>query len=119
MSPVDDYQRFGQMLLGGGELDGVRLLSRKTVEAMLTDYLTPEQHTHPSTMYDRYDVDRSEIWVNRGFGYGIGVRTRRTGLGPSVGSFFWPGAFGMTCQEATRQEQSGHDQKRGTILNNR
>ncbi len=96
VSSVDDYQRFGRMLLDGGELDGVRLLSRKTVEAMTTDYLTPEQHTHPATMYDRYDVDRSEIWTNRGFGYGIGVRTKRTGLGPSVGSFFWPGAFGTT-----------------------
>jgi CubicO group peptidase (beta-lactamase class C family) len=96
VSSVDDYQRFGRMLLNGGELDGVRLLSRKTVEAMTRDYLTPEQHTHPATMYDRYDVDRSEIWTNRGFGYGIGVRTRRTGLGPSVGSFFWPGAFGTT-----------------------
>jgi CubicO group peptidase (beta-lactamase class C family) len=96
VSTVDDYQRFGRMLLSGGELDGVRLLSRKTVEAMLSDYLTPEQHTHPSTMFDRYDVDRSEIWANRGFGYGIGVRTKRIGFGPSVGSFFWPGAFGTT-----------------------
>jgi CubicO group peptidase (beta-lactamase class C family) len=96
VSTADDYQRFGRMLLCGGELDGVRLLSRKTVEAMTTDYLTPEQHTHPATMYDRYDVDRSGIWANRGFGYGIGVRTKRIGLGPSMGSFFWPGAFGTT-----------------------
>lgn len=37
ISTVDDYQRFGQMLLGKGELDGVSLLSRKSVEAMTTD----------------------------------------------------------------------------------
>ncbi len=71
---------------------------------MTTDYLTPEQHTHPATMFDRYDVDRAEIWANRGFGYGVAVRTRRIGLGPSVGSFFWPGAFG-TIWMADPQEQ--------------
>jgi CubicO group peptidase (beta-lactamase class C family) len=98
MSPerADDYQRFGRMLLGKGKLDGVRLLSRKTVEAMTTDYLTPEQHSHPFFAFDRYDADRSGMWSNRGFGYGIAVRTRRIGLGPSVGSLSWPGAFGTT-----------------------
>ena len=96
VSTADDYQRFGRMLLGKGNLDGVRLLSRKTVEAMTTDYLTPEQHTHPFFAFDRYDADRSEMWTNRGFGYGVAVRTRQVGLGPSVGSFGWPGAFGTT-----------------------
>ena len=96
VSTVDDYQRFGRMLLNKGELDGVRILSRKTVEAMTTDYLTPEQHTHSSFEFDRLDADRSGMWDNRGFGYGVAVRTKRIGLGPSVGSFFWPGAFGTT-----------------------
>jgi CubicO group peptidase (beta-lactamase class C family) len=96
VSTVDDYQRFGRMLLSQGELDGVRLLSRKTVEAMTTDYLTPEQHTHPFFAFDRYDADGSGMWSNRGFGYGVAIRTRRIGLGPSVGSFGWPGAFGTT-----------------------
>jgi CubicO group peptidase (beta-lactamase class C family) len=96
VSTADDYQRFGRMLLGKGNLDGVRLLSRKTVEAMTTDYLTPEQHTHPFFEFDRYDADRSEMWTNRGFGYGVAVRTRQVGLGPSVSSFGWPGAFGTT-----------------------
>jgi CubicO group peptidase (beta-lactamase class C family) len=96
VSSADDYQRFGRMLLNKGELDGTRILSRKTVEAMTTDYLTPEQHTHRSFEFDRVDIGPSEMWDNRGFGYGLAVRTRRTGLGPDVGSFFWPGAFGTT-----------------------
>lgn len=86
VSTADDYLRFARMLLGKGEVDGVRVLSRKTVEAMTTDYLTPEQHTHP--FFGR------GVWANLGFGYGVAVRTRRSGLGPSAGSFFWPGAFG-------------------------
>jgi CubicO group peptidase (beta-lactamase class C family) len=97
VSTADDYQRFGRMLLNQGQLDGVRILSRKTVEAMTTDYLTPEQHTHNIFSFDRYDIDRSAgMWDNWGFGYGVAVRTHRIGLGPSVGSFYWPGAFGTT-----------------------
>ncbi len=94
LSTADDYQRFGRMLLLKGELDGVRLLSRKAVEAMTTDHLTPEQHTHP--FFDETDFDGSSMWTNKGYGYGVSVRTRQIGLGPSVGSFFWPGVLGST-----------------------
>lgn len=104
VSTADDYQRFGRMLLHKGELDGVRILSRKTVEAMTTDYLTPEQHTHNSFNFDRQDADRSAMWDNQGFGYGLAVRTRRVGLGPEVGSFYWPGAFGTTWIADPRED---------------
>ena len=36
-STMSDYMRFLQMILNGGELEGVRLLSPKTVELMLSD----------------------------------------------------------------------------------
>src|SRR4051812_29653678 len=39
VSTANDYLRFTQMLLNGGELDGVRILSKKTVEYMLSDHL--------------------------------------------------------------------------------
>lgn len=39
VSTVDDYYRFAQMLLNGGELDGSRILARKTVEYMRTNHL--------------------------------------------------------------------------------
>ncbi|HZG17292.1 MAG TPA: serine hydrolase domain-containing protein [Candidatus Bathyarchaeia archaeon] len=94
ISTADDYQRFGRMLLGKGELNGVRILSRKSVEAMTTDFLTPEQHAHP--FFDETDYDGSMMWTNKGYGYGVSVRSRQIGLGPSVGSFFWPGALGTT-----------------------
>jgi CubicO group peptidase (beta-lactamase class C family) len=38
MSTAEDDLRFAQMLLNGGEHDGVQLLSRKTVEYMLSDH---------------------------------------------------------------------------------
>lgn len=36
------------------------------------------------------------MWANKGYGYGVSVRTRQIDIGPSVGSFFWPGALGST-----------------------
>jgi CubicO group peptidase (beta-lactamase class C family) len=96
VSTADDYLRFARMLLSKGELDGIRILSRKTVEVMVTDQLTPEQHTHAT-------FGNTEMWANRGFGYTVQIQTRQTGLGPSVGTFSWPGGLG-TAWYADPQE---------------
>jgi len=74
-STAGDYARFLQMLLNGGQLDGVHLLSRKTVELMTANHLA-----HPEKPSD-------------GFGLGGAVRLdlgsgRRLG---SVGEFGWNG----------------------------
>jgi len=80
VSTTSDYLRFALALLRGGELGGVRLLGRKTVELMTQDHLPPG---HPPL-----DVNR------RGFGLGVSV-VRRLGetkqIG-SVGEFGWGGA---------------------------
>lgn len=57
LSTVGDYARFGQMLLNGGELDGVRILGRKTVQLMTRNHL--------GNLYDRL--------LGPGFGWGLGV----------------------------------------------
>jgi CubicO group peptidase (beta-lactamase class C family) len=99
VSTADDYLRFGRMLLLKGTLDGVRVLSRKVVEAMTTDYLTPEQHTHAT-----FAISTNEMWANRGFGYGIQVVTKQTGFGPSVGTFGWPGGLGTAWYVDPRED---------------
>jgi CubicO group peptidase (beta-lactamase class C family) len=43
VSTTADYMRFGRMMRGQGELDGVRLVSRKTIELMTTPHLRPDQ----------------------------------------------------------------------------
>jgi len=76
VSTIDDYFRFGQMLLNGGELEGVRLLGRKTVEWMLQNHL-PEG-VHPMGE------------LANGFGLG-GAVLLHPGLSHRPGS---PGRFG-------------------------
>jgi CubicO group peptidase (beta-lactamase class C family) len=94
-STLSDYARFGQMLLNGGELDGARVLGRKSVELMLANALT-----HTPTPYTQFSE-------TEGFGYGGAVRldlARPSRLG-SAGQFGWSGAattyFNIDPQEGT------------------
>jgi CubicO group peptidase (beta-lactamase class C family) len=79
-STAADYLRFCQMLLNGGELDGARLLSRKTVELMVAR-----------------QVDPIPLIFLRGQYFGLGVAVRRSdgesGLIGSPGSYGWSGGY--------------------------
>ena len=83
-STANDYLRFAQMLLNGGELDGVRLLSPKTVELMTMDHLPPGVNIPDENLV--------------GYGWGLGVRVRtdvaESQLLGSVGEYGWAGAYG-------------------------
>ena len=94
-STVDDYLRFARMLLAGGTLDGVRVLSEESVRSMRTDRLTAEQK--------QYDFLGAPFWIGRGFGLNLSVVTdpaRSAQLfGPGgLGTFSWPGAYGTWWQ---------------------
>ncbi len=84
-STAADQLRFGQMLINGGELDGVRLLGRKTVEMMLTDQLPPEA----------IDVHFEPTDIRPGIRYGLGIGlytdVAASGLIGSQGVAYWSG----------------------------
>ncbi|MDX1983947.1 MAG: serine hydrolase domain-containing protein [Bryobacteraceae bacterium] len=80
---AEDYMRFCQMLIAGGQLDGTRLVSRKTIEAMTANQIGP------LTLSNSLD---------RNYGFGLGFRVRRevgqsSTLG-SVGDYGWGGIYG-------------------------
>jgi CubicO group peptidase (beta-lactamase class C family) len=87
VSTADDYLAFGSALLGGGTDHGERVLSRPSVTLMTSDQLTPGQKAVSGFWPAGYFEDI-------GWGLGMSVRTRRTHLGPSVGSYGWPGYYG-------------------------
>ena len=82
LSTARDYLRFCQMLLNGGELDGVRLLSPKSVELMSTDHLT--------------GLSMGLVGGGYGFGLGFAVAKDQGAIGElgSVGEYNWGGAAG-------------------------
>jgi CubicO group peptidase (beta-lactamase class C family) len=77
-STATDYARFCQMLLNGGELDGVKILSARTVDLMMSNQL------------------QSEFRPGEGFGLGgyVVVDEARRGRLGNVGQFGWFGAAG-------------------------
>jgi CubicO group peptidase (beta-lactamase class C family) len=86
VSTAVDYARFMQMMLDGGRLGDVRLLSRKTVELMTADHLGP------------IPGDGDLLPPGHGFGLGVAVRRER-GMAPvpgSAGTFYWGGMAGTT-----------------------
>ena len=90
-----DYLRFCQMLLNGGELDGVRLLAPKTVALMASDHLPPGCQ-YGETARSRFGPLAPVPEMGYGFGLGFAVR-KEQGLSPapgSVGEFFWGGVTG-------------------------
>lgn len=97
VSTAMDYARFIQMLLDGGELDGVRILGRKSVELMSCDHLG--------------DLPRTGILLPPGYGFGL---TFAVNLGPgktgnigSTGEYNWGGAAGTRFWIDPKEEMIG------------
>jgi CubicO group peptidase (beta-lactamase class C family) len=85
-STAADYARFLQMMLNLGRLDGVRFLSRKTIELMTADHLGP--------------ITGAPDLLLPGYGFGLGFAIRlQPGISHvpgSVGQYFWGGLAGTT-----------------------
>jgi CubicO group peptidase (beta-lactamase class C family) len=94
VSTLDDYLTFARMLLGGGEVGGVRLLKPETVELMRGNRLTDTQRDIPFMGIP--------FWAGQGFGLGLSMvmdpeKQAWMGAG-NKGAFGWPGAFGTWWQ---------------------
>jgi CubicO group peptidase (beta-lactamase class C family) len=94
VSTAADYARFLQMFANGGELDGVRVISRKTIDLMTANNLPPDIKMGDD-MWKMGALEPSPR-VGQGFGLGFAVRTEQ-GRNPLPGSpydYHWAGAWG-------------------------
>lgn len=92
-STMRDYMRFAEMLRAGGTLDGVRILSPKTIEYMASNHLVvPANGTGEAPQL------RLGSLYPGGFGFGLGVGViespQALGVLASRGEFSWGGAAG-------------------------
>jgi CubicO group peptidase (beta-lactamase class C family) len=89
VSTVPDYLRFGQMIANGGELDGVRVLARKTVAQMGSNALTAAQL--PITFARGLNPPK----LRSGYGWGLAIGVRLDAgihtVPGSVGDLTWGG----------------------------
>ncbi len=88
VSTAEDYLRFAQMLLNGGELDGVRILAPATVQLMTSNHLAP------SLMTGEFSIVTETIRPGMGWGYDCAVFSDPLEADEVVGkgTFFWGGA---------------------------
>ena len=99
VSSAIDYARFAQMLLNKGELDGKRILSRKSVELMASDHL------------GELPVEAAPGAVAPGYGFGLTMAVNKapgkTGTVGSEGEFNWSGAAGTGFWVDPKEELIG------------
>jgi CubicO group peptidase (beta-lactamase class C family) len=97
VSTARDYLRFCQMLLNGGELDGVRVLKKETVAEMTRNQL-PEEAMKAK--------NGGNAEVGEGFGLGFGVRVGKDDptAGRAVGEYYWGGAASTHFWISPKQE---------------
>lgn len=88
LSTAEDYMKFCQMLLNGGEFNGARILSRKTI-----DYMT---QNHLNGIFADRSGENAENRPGAGFGLGFGVIVDppKAGVVSSKGEYYWGGAAG-------------------------
>jgi CubicO group peptidase (beta-lactamase class C family) len=91
-STVDDYLAFARLFLGGGAVDGVRILKPETMTLMTANRLSDGQRA-AARMFG------TSLFAGHGFGLGVAVvmdpaKAQSTLCNGAVGTVGWPGAFG-------------------------
>jgi CubicO group peptidase (beta-lactamase class C family) len=89
-STAGDFLRFAQMLINGGELEGVRLLAPGTVKLMCSNKLSEK------LLNGGYGIVYHQIKPGFGFGYDVAVFTDPAFMGSATGkgTYLWSGAYG-------------------------
>ena len=92
-STVDDYTAFARIFVGGGAVDGVRLLKPETFAMMTWNRLSDRQRAEARML------GRAAFAAGHGFGMGVAVVIEPEKAFPNVcgggaGSVGWPGAYG-------------------------
>ena len=92
VATIDDYRRFADMLLGKGELDGVRVLGRKTVEYMTCNHLPDGRDL--AAMGQPMFSETPFAGVGFGLGFSVALDPVAANVIDSSGQFAWGGLAG-------------------------
>jgi CubicO group peptidase (beta-lactamase class C family) len=91
VSTAHDYLRFCRMMLHGGTLDGVQILSPKTVALFSLNYLPDGREVADMALPGMFS-ESSYAGVGFSLGCGVNVDVAKTRLPGSLGEYFWGGA---------------------------
>ena len=88
---IADYQRFVTMLLNGGTLDGVRILSPKTLRLMRTNHLPGGADL--TDMSSSLFSEANNAGTGFGLGFAMVINPAQTLMPSSMGEYYWGGAY--------------------------
>jgi CubicO group peptidase (beta-lactamase class C family) len=91
VSTANDYLRFCRMMLNGGTLDGVQILSPKTVALFSLNYLPDGREVADMALPGMFS-ESGYAGVGFSLGCGVNVNVAKTRLPGSLGEYFWGGA---------------------------
>ena len=91
VSTALDYHRFCTMLLNGGELDGVRIVGRKTIELMTMNHLPGGGDL--AGMSKSLFSEAANAGTGFGLGFAVNIDVARSMIPGSVGEYYWGGMF--------------------------
>jgi CubicO group peptidase (beta-lactamase class C family) len=91
VSTAQDYLRFCRMMLNGGSLDGVQILSPKTVALFSLNYLPGRREIADMALPGMFS-ESGYAGVGFSLGCGVNVDVAKTRLPGSLGEYFWGGA---------------------------
>ena len=97
VSTAGDYLAFCQMMLNKGIYGSERILSRPSIELMTTDQLTAEQKAQAPLFFGD----------DSGWGFGVGVVTRRDDVSGTPGRFGWAGGYGTSGYSDPEEDMIG------------
>ena len=88
---IADYHRFSTMLLNGGDLDGARIVSPKTIRLMRTNHLP--NNADLTEMSSRLFSEANNAGTGFGLGFAMVIDPSKTLMPSSEGEFYWGGAY--------------------------
>ena len=91
VSSTLDYHRFCRMCLGGGTLDGVRIIGRKTLDLMTQNHLPGGGDL--ASMSTSLFSEASNAGTGFGLGFAVTIDPVRSMVPGSVGEYYWGGMF--------------------------
>ena len=91
VSSALDYHRFCTMLLNGGELDGARVIGRKTLELMTLNHLPG--HGDLASWSQSLFSEATNAGVGFGLGFAVNIDPAANLIPGSLGEYYWGGMF--------------------------
>ena len=90
-STITDYHRFCRMLLNGGALDGVQIVSPKTLELMTANHLPGggDLTEHSKSLFS----EAENAGIGFGLGFAVNIDPAATMIPGSKGEFYWGGMY--------------------------